>query len=235
MSSGTTAQTTRTITILFIGNSLTSTNDLPAMLVNIAAADPGNPVQLVVKAVTHPGVTLGYMLTDTDALAWAQANPTDYVVLQEGSAWYEAPEWVEDARQSALAWRDALAPSKARLILFASWADLDGSRNYTDPTYCCYGKTFKEVTGDSQRATRALAQELGMSEVEVARSYYFAVEAGARDLVQGDLHHPGRAGTYLAALTFYRYFTKRSGAATTYRPWGMTAAEAAVLVQASGR
>jgi hypothetical protein len=235
MTSGTTPQTTKTITILFIGNSLTSTNDLPAMLVNIAAADPGNPVQLSVKAVTHVGVDLRFMLTQTDALAWAQANPTDYVVLQEGSGWYEVPEWIAAARENAIAWRDALRPLKSKLVLFESWADLDGSSAYTDPSRCCYGKNFKEVTGEAQRETGALAQVLGMSVVRVARAYHFALQAGALDLYQGDRHHPGRAGTYLAALTFYRYFTKRSGAESNYRPWGMTVAEAAVLVQASGR
>jgi hypothetical protein len=235
MSSGITAQTKKTITILFIGNSLTATNDLPAMLVNIAAEDPGNPVQLSVKAITHPGVSLKYMLAETDALAWALANAPEYVVLQEQSSWYEMQHWARGARENAHAWQDALRPSKSKLVLFESWADLDGSALYADPNYCCFGKTFKEVTGDSQRATGALAQELGIPVAKVARAYYFAVQAGATDLYQADLHHPGTAGTYLAALTFYRYFTKRSGAETTYRPWGMTAAEAAVLVQASGR
>jgi hypothetical protein len=235
MTSGMTPRTTKTITILFIGNSLTAMNDLPAMLVNIAAADPGNPVQLSVKAFTNPGVDLHYMLTKTGALAWARANPADYVVLQEGSGWYEAPEWIAAARENARAWQTALRPLKSKLILFASWADLDGSAAYTDPNRCCYGKNFEEATGNSQRETGALAQELGMSIVRVGRAYHFAVQAGARDLYQADLHHPGYAGTYLAALTFYRYFTWRSGAESTYRPWGVSAAEAATLVQASSR
>ncbi|WP_395021926.1 DUF4886 domain-containing protein [Dongia sp.] len=235
MHSGETPQTARTITILFVGNSFTSGNDLAAMLVNIAAADPGNPVQLSVKAVTYPGADLRSMLKQTDALAWAQANRPDYVVLQERSLWYSLPRWVQQARENALDWNYALSPLKAQPILFETWPDLDGAQSYTDRSYCCYGKTFKEMSAEAQRATAALAQELGMPVVRVARSYSFAVQAGATDLYQRDLHHASYAGTYLAALTFYRYFTHRSGAETTYRPFGMSAAAAAVLVQAVNR
>ena len=74
-----------------------------------------------------------------------------------------------------------------------------------------------------------------MSVVRVARSYTRAVQAGGPDLYQRDLHHASYAGTYLAALTFYRFFTNRSGAETRYRPWGMSAAEAMVLIQAANR
>jgi hypothetical protein len=235
MSSGATPQTAKTISILFVGNSFTSGNDLAAMLVNIAAADPGNPVQLSVKAITYPGADLRGMLKQTDALAWAQANRPDYVVLQERSLWYSVPRWVQQARENALDWRYALSPLKAQAILFETWPDFDGGEAYIKRNYCSYGKTFKELSAESQRATAAMAQEINAPVVRVARSYYYAVQAGATGLYQRDLHHAGYAGTYLAALTFYRYFTHRSGAETTYRPFGMSAAEAAVLVQAANR
>jgi hypothetical protein len=175
------------------------------------------------------------MLKQTDALAWAQANPVDYVVLQDRSSWYLNPQWIAQARLNATDWRYALSTLNAKPVLFESWADLDGSNVYTDPTFYAYGKSFKEVSDEAMRETRALGEDLGMPVVRVGRAFYYAVQSGARDLFQGDLHHPGRAGTYLAALTFYRFFTWRSGGETTYRPWGMTPQEAAVLVQASGR
>ena len=234
MTSGVTPKTTRTITILFVGNSFTSTNDLPAMLVNIAAADPDNPVQLAVKAVTVPGTNLRQLLRETDALAWALANRPDYVVLQEQSLWYTVPRWIQQARANALDWHYALSAVQTKTILFESWPDLDGGDSYTKPNYCCYGKSFKEIAAAAQRETAALAQELDMSVARVARAYSFAVPAGA-DLYQRDLHHASHAGTYLAALTFYRHFTHRSGGATTYRPWGMSVSEAQVLVKAVSR
>jgi len=235
MTSGQTAQTKPTINILFVGNSLTSTNDLPAMLVNLAAADEGNTTQLAVKAFTHPGASLKYMLTKTDAFGWAKSNPVDYIVLQEQSGWYGIPRWIATARENAIAWRDALAPLNVKPVLFESWADLDGSRIYTESNYFAYGKNFDQVTADSRRETGALALELGWPVIKVGRAFSYAVKAGAQDLFQRDRHHPDHNGTYLAALMFYRFFTGRSGAESTYRPWGMTASEAAVLVEAAGR
>lgn len=64
-----TAQPARTLTILFIGNSLTFRNDLAAMLVDLASSDPGNTTRLQVKAETYPNATLDYMRASTGALA----------------------------------------------------------------------------------------------------------------------------------------------------------------------
>jgi hypothetical protein len=236
MTSGETAQTGRTVTILFVGNSLTFFNDMPAMLVNIAASDPGSTTQLAVKAITAPGASLDEMLSHSDALAWIGAHPVDFVVLQEHSFWYELPEWTAATRRSTRAWRDALRPLRAKPVLFESWADADGNNSYFGPDFSGFGKTFNEVTLHSEAETAALAQELGMPVVRVARAFYGAVRsARAPDLYQPDRHHPSRAGSYLAALAFYRYFTGRSGAASSYRPWGVSAADKALLVEAAGR
>ncbi len=42
------------------------------------------------------------------------------------------------------------------------------------------------------------------------------------------------AGAYLAALVFHRYFTGRSGAEATHRPWGLRREDAAMLVRLNG-
>jgi hypothetical protein len=236
MTSGVTPSTRRTVAVLFVGNSLTFSNDMPAMLVNIAASDPGNTTQLAVKAFTYPGASLDYMLTQSQALAWVQANHVDYVVLQERSGWYGHPVWIEQATNNARAWRDALQPLNETPILFESWADKDGSQEYTDSRYFAFGRNFKDVNSDAERSTAILAQQLGMRVVKVARAFYFAAAAaGAPDLYRSDRHHPSRAGSFLAALAFYRHFTGRSGAEATYRPFGVSAAEAAVLIEAAGR
>jgi hypothetical protein len=236
MTSGATAQTSRTISVLFVGNSLTFFNDLPAMLVNIAAADPGNTTQVAVKAITYPGASLDEMLAQSGGLAWIGTHPVDYVVLQEHSFWYELPEWTAATWQSTDAWRNALLPLKAKPVLFESWADADGNDSYIGPDFAGFGKTFADVTLHSEKFTAALGEQLDMPVVKVARAFYAAVQSGrAPDLYQPDRHHPSRAGSYLAALAFYRFFTGRSGAASSYRPWGVSAADKAVLVEAAGR
>ena len=107
----------RTLTVMFVGNSLTFVNDLPAMLVDIASSDPGAATGLQVKAETYPDATLDQLRTQT----------------------------------------------------------------------------------------------------------------GAPDVWGPDRHHPSVAGTYLAALVFYRQFTGRSGAEATWRPGGLSAEDAAKL------
>lgn len=142
MMSGRTAQTQRTIRIVFVGNSFTFTNDLPAMVVNIAASDAGNTTELAVKAFTREDAHLGDLLLHSDALAWIRANPVDYVVLQDHSGWYSIPEWTEQAHRDAHAWRDALQPLNAKPVLFELWADSEGSDLYASPNYYAYGGNF---------------------------------------------------------------------------------------------
>jgi len=235
MTSGTSAATVHHIAILFLGNSLTFDNDLPAMLVNLAAADPGNTTEIQAKAFTFPGAQLGEVLHQTDALSWARAHHVDFAVLQEHSGWYAVPEWIDDAKQSAAAWHSALAPLGTRPVLFESWADEEGSDIYTDPSYYAYGRTRAQIATDSEIKTAEIAQDLGSPMVLVGRAFEHASRLpGAPELYQSDHHHPSVAGTYLAALVFYRFFTGRSGAESGYRPWGLSASEAAVLVEVAG-
>ena len=234
MTSGSSGTTTRTTTILFVGNSFTFINDLPAMLVNIAASDPGNPTQLAVKAVTYPDADLGFLLKQTDALTWARAHRVDYVVLQDHSGWYAVPQWVARGRENATAWKYALQRQNAAPVLFESWADGAGSAIYTNPTFYAYGQTPDQIAAEAMQGTAALAGELGMPVVQVGRAFQRASKSdGMPDLYQADRHHPSIAGTYLAALTFYRTFTSRAGTDAGYRPWGMSAADKAALVRAA--
>jgi hypothetical protein len=220
--------------VLFVGNSLTFVNDLPAMLVNIAASDRTNTTRLEVKAETYPGANLNFMLTKFGALAWAQAHHVDYVVLQERSGWYETSPGFYEAKQDAADWRDALLSLNETPILFQVWADGAESVVYSDRGYAAFGKTVEQDANDAAESTQSLGREFGLPVVAVGQALARAMRtAGAPDVVGPDHHHPSVAGTYLAALVFYRYFTKRSGAEATYRPWGMSAADAAMLVQLS--
>jgi hypothetical protein len=202
----------RTLTVLFIGNSLTFRNDLPAMLVDLASSDPGAPVRLQVKAVTYPDATLDYMRTRTGALAWAQAHHADYVVLQEHSLWYAAH--YADALQAAGAWTDALRPLGETPLLFQIPGDGDGSPVYANKDYAAFGWTPADDARNAAESTQRLGRRLGLGVVPVGLAFEAARETkGAPDVWGPDHHHPSVAGTYLAALVFYRALTGRTGAA----------------------
>ncbi len=223
------------VRVLFVGNSLTFTNDLPAMLVNIASSDPANHTQLEVNAETYPDATLNHMLTKTAALTWAQAHHVDYVVLQEHSGWYETQSGFDDALKSIADWRDALAPLNEAPILFQVWADGAGGDVYANRDSTDAAKSPAGEAGAAATSTQSLGHKLGLPVVAIGQAFARATQTpGAPDVFRLDHHHPSVAGTYLAALVFYRRFTGRSGADATYRPWGMSAADAAMLVQLSG-
>jgi hypothetical protein len=222
-----TANPGTTLTVLFVGNSLTFRNDLPAMLVDVASSDPGNTVRLQVKGVTYPDASLDDMWTKGLALAWAREHRPTYAVLQEHSFWYDG--FYDATRASAGQWTDALRPLGTAPLLFQVWTDGAASdvwKGGTNPA-------------DDARAgadgTGRLGAELGLPVVAVGQAFETArTTPGAPDLYGPDHHHPSVAGTYLSALVFYRFFTGRTGAEATYRPQGLSAQDAALLVRLNG-
>lgn len=226
--------TSKRVRVLFVGNSLTFTNDLPGMLANIAASDPGNTVRLEIQAKTYPNAKLDYMLKHTDALDWAHRHRPDVVVLQEHSDWYNGWNY-EFGKSDVAAWAAALRPLGITPVFFQIWGDGKGSPAFTDQQYSTYGKTPADDAAASAQASAAVGESMKMPVVWVGRAFSMAGTIdGVPDLYKFDSHHPSAAGTYLAALVFYRYFTGRSGSEATYRPFGMSAASAAKLVELSG-
>src|SRR3954447_27074678 len=70
--------------VLFVGNSLTYTNDLPEMVDRLAAARPG-PVPMVVVSDTRPSTGLDYWAGNGQLRALIGSVPWNVVVLQEQS------------------------------------------------------------------------------------------------------------------------------------------------------
>lgn len=233
----------RVLRILFVGNSLTFTNDMPAMLVNIASSDPGNATQLEVQAKTYPGAFLSQTLANTDALAWARTNHPDIVVLQEQSSWYDTR--VQDANASArsdwdlatqgtIDWARAVQALGATPIIFEVWGDGAGSDAFARQGSFAYGRTPDQDWALAAEATKRLASQLGAPEAPVGDAFEKArTLPGAPDLYRPDRHHPSVAGSYLAALVFYRQLTGRTGAEAPYHPFGVSAQDAGVLLKAS--
>ena len=222
------------VRVLFVGNSITYVHDIPGMLANIAASDPGNTVRLEIQAKTHPNAELDYMLKKTDALDWAHRHRPDVVVLQEHSSWY-ADSGYNAGRADIAVWVAALRPQGITPVLFQVWGDDKGSIIYSDPKMRLYGETPADDAADSAQASAELGESLKMPVVWVGRAFSMAgMIDGVPDLYGPDHHHASAAGAYLAALVFYRYFTGRSGSEATYRPFGMSAASAAKLVELSG-
>jgi hypothetical protein len=195
------------VRILFVGNSLTSKNDLPGMVSRLAGGlDPPRTV------ITVSYTRLGARLSDaagSDRLARLIASaPWDYVVLQELSV---IPSWAPSYRAEAM---DApvaklaqeIRDAGATPVFYATWAYPHG-----DPGV--EGDSFDDMTARVLEGYRRQADRTGGVVVPVAAAWAQEVlRDHGDDLLVGDDRHPSRAGTYLAAATFVAQLLEPSSA-----------------------
>lgn len=170
--------------VLFIGNSLTYTNDLPAMLDQVARA-AGDSVR--VGEVTGGNMAvIDHVQPGSAALAAVDEGGWTYVVLQQG------PTPAGICRDTLILASMRVAPrvwnGGGRAVLFLPWA----RRGFP---------ASLAVAGES--ATLA-ARAVGGAVAPVGIAWAEALERNPTlPLYGGDGYHPAPAGTLLAALAIY--------------------------------
>ena len=175
------------LSVLFIGNSLTYTNDLPAMLSALLEDGGHGPVDVRASAFPNYGLQDHWVTSVTrDAIA---VGGWDYVALQQGpSATEGRPSLLEYAARFDQEIRNAggqtalymVWPSSARAF------DFDGvSDSYATAADNVSGVLF--AAGEAWRAAWRVDESLL--------------------LYGGDGFHPSVLGTYLAALAIYQRIT----------------------------
>jgi uncharacterized protein YjbI with pentapeptide repeats len=192
--------------VLFIGNSYTGVNNLPAIFGSIIK-NIGNPVP-VITAVTPGGQTfkghLGYAATQ----AIINAGNWDVVILQNQS---QEPAFAEidaqsrtDMIQSAaeLCRRIRLKSPNARIFFYETWA--------RHPNYWTNNQPRSEGANASDMQARlhkwygVVAQANHATVVPVGDAWeYYATTPNPTRLHASDNSHPAFAGSYLAGLVFY--------------------------------
>jgi hypothetical protein len=191
--------------VLFVGNSFTFKNSLPALVRDLAAGDDGgSPIFTVEYAA--PGWSLRQANKDDGLGKLLHEVRWDVVVLQEKS-WVlslREEQWRRETFPAARDLRDKISAVGARTVLFMTWGYVRGDR-WREPhdTYAA----MQERLADGYSK---LGAELG---VEVAPAGLAWAEALSRDasldLWAGDGRHPGRLGSYLAACVFYEMLSGR--------------------------
>jgi hypothetical protein len=179
-----------TLRVLFIGNSLTFYNDLPAMVRDLADVD--GSVAIDVRDVSRGGYALEdhwVQPTTRDALA---EGGWDVVVLQQGPS--SLPESRANLVQWARTWAEAIRAQGAEPALYMVWPDRGSLARFDDVS------NSYRIAADSAGAALYPAGDAWQ-------------EAWARDsslaLFGTDEVHPSVMGSYLAALTIYRALTGR--------------------------
>lgn len=213
--------------VLFIGNSYTYVNDLPAMLEQIAAT-AGTPPTITTDEVVEGGATLQQHWDEGIAQQKINEGTWTHVVVQGQSV--EPLAFIEGAFSTyAQMFDDLIVGAGARPTLFVTWARADGDTIYA-PSAETYvnadhmqdelTNAYADVAGRSPEATMACVGEA----FRRVRAQYPAIA-----LQQADLSHPTVAGTYLAASTFYVALTGNPVPASSMVPAGLGTEDAARL------
>ena len=170
--------------ILFVGNSLTYTNDLPAMVESIAEA-AGDSVRVGMVAGPNMAV-IDHTGGATEALAEIHEGHWAFVVLQQG------PTPAGICRDTLVIAAMRLAPSirasGGRPAMFLPWAR----------------QAFPQSLGFAGESAAAAARAVGGVVIPVGIAWKDALDADPElPLYSSDGYHPAPAGTLLAALTVY--------------------------------
>jgi hypothetical protein len=179
--------------ILFIGNSLTYSNDLPDMVRRMAIAVDGKAP--IVKSVTVGGYSLEDHWNRGDAQTAIREGEWDLVVLQQGPS--ALPEsrvlLVEYARKFAEETRKV----GGRPAMFMVWPPASRVAEW-DAVSESYATAAREVDGVLFPVGEAFRASLR--------------RAPGVTLFVGDGFHPSAIGTYLAAIVIYARASQQSPA-----------------------
>lgn len=171
----------KALRVLFIGNSLTYTGDIPERFARLAAA-MGRKAS--VEAVAYPDYSLEDHWRDGRALA-AIRKGWDVVVLQQGTSAHadSRAQLVDFTARFAKPIREA----GARPALYMVWPPVDRMRDF----------------GSAIAAYRAAAIAVDAILLPVGEAWLRALSVDKRLRLYGDTIHPGSLGGDLAVLTIY--------------------------------
>ena len=175
--------TPTSLNVLFIGNSFTERNNVPALIANLAAA---RGKQLHHQLISAGGASLRMHWNKGEAQQIIQQNKFDYVVLQEQSTlpFKNAKRMHENIRL----FDEVIKNSGAKTALYLTWA-----RQNTPETQAAITAAYTTI-----------GEEIGATIIPVGVAWeYFLREHKTPILHDKDLSHPTLAGSYLAACVFY--------------------------------
>jgi hypothetical protein len=204
-----------TLRVLFIGNSLTYSGDLPAMIQGLARTAG---VNLLYEQHTPGGARLLNQAADPQVRALLARGGWDAVVLQEQSQW---PAFSDEQVRSgiepyatALATEARAASPSVRLLLYDTPARQGG-----DPQNASAYPELATYEGMQLRIDRTyerLAALLQGTVVPAGVAWRIARRERPEIDLYADPVHPGRIGAYLIACVFHATLLDRSPVGSSY-------------------
>lgn len=182
--------------VLFIGNSYTQYNKLPALVQALA----GGPHAMTVDQATPGGFTLERHLQEGPARSKITAAPWDWIVFQEQSMRpvVEAPQML----QAGESWSNILQDIPSKKCVYMTWPR----------------KTKPEMLPGLIQSYEELGQRLNAKVAPVGMAWETLRKSHPEiELYAGDGSHPSPAGSYLAACVIYATL---SGTSPVGKPTG---------------
>ena len=197
--------------VLFIGNSLSYSNDLPKMVISLTA---GRKIAFQVESVAKPNYSLEDHWNDGEALHAIRQGGWDVVILQQG------PSALPESRENLLTWarkfNEVIRQAGAVPAFLAVWPSKDRIGDF-DRVLESYRLAAKETAGifiPAGAAWRAALHE-------------------SVPVYGPDGFHPSRQGSYLAALVIVGALCEPCRVSNFPADINISAAEAAPLRRAA--
>ncbi len=214
----------RVISVLFIGNSLTSANNLPGMVANIAKF---HGYKVIYDSYTPGGARLANHSSDARVLQKIKKRSWDFVVFQEQSQYpgFSINQLSKDVFPYAKSLSEAVknANNQSKVVFYMTMARRNGDpdNKSVSPELLTYEGMQKRVNWcylEMGKANGALVAPVG-AVWKVVR------QEKPRFNLYSDNVHPNITGTYLAACVFYATFFGETSIGS-YIPDGVNRASA---------
>ena len=195
----------KTVRVLFVGNSLTSVNNLPGMVADIAKS---HGYRMVYDSYTPGGARLAQHASNANVLQKLKEQPWDFVVLQEQSQFpgFSHKQLSKDvfpyAKRLAEAAKKAHCHTSVVFYMAMARRNGDPANKHVSSELLTYEGMQKRVNWcylEMAKDNHALIAPVG----EVWK--IIRKQSPDLDLYSDDIH-PNKTGTYLAACVFYATF-----------------------------
>ena len=216
--------------VLFIGNSRTFYHDMPDMVRSIADS-ARYPDKLHIVMDAEPGVSLQDHMNDPETQSLLAQN-WNHVVLQvlssdQYSAERSGTTWDVAARLIRETQAKGSVPA-----MFVTWRYTDQCKANAGMPKSAAGVTpsgYANMHRNIQFQHARLAALTGVDLVNVGLVWEDLQSQPRSFSLYDDCNHPSIYGSYLSALMFYGYFSKREVADVTFKPWGISSEDAVML------
>lgn len=209
---------TKHIKVLFLGNSYTYVNNLPAMIQSIAHSQGDS---LYYDAYTPGGYTFGNHFYDTQSHNKISQAAWDYVVLQAQSQEPSFSPAQVNAQTLPFAMKlDSLINQFnpcANTVFYETWGRKNG-----DASNCAFYPPVCTYLGMQNRlraSYKLFADTVNDIMAPVGEAFRKSIASNSLiNLYLADESHPSVEGTFLAACVFYETLFQKSVLSATYNP-----------------